>query len=139
MRITEEEYRRIMAGRMTAAERAASARLFVVPIKVVSEANMHEHWRVKYQRKNAQQLEVKIAFHQAAQERTIKRPRRVILRRVGMKKLDSDNLAGSFKHVQDAIARLLRVDDGDDVITWHYEQRAIGRREFRVEVQFEYL
>lgn len=138
MRITEEEYQAIMAARAEKARVKEPPRLFVIPLKVISEANYHEHWRARHQRKKAQQLAVKIAFHQALQGKKIKRPRRVIMRRIGMRKLDSDNLAGAFKHCQDEIARLLRIDDGDDAITWHYEQRALHKRQFWIEVQFEY-
>ena len=38
------------------------------------------------------------------------------------RKLDRDNLVGSFKWLQDAIAWSLQVDDGDDRIEWQYAQ-----------------
>jgi hypothetical protein len=37
--------------------------------------------------------------------------------------MDSDNLAGAFKALRDAVAALLDVDDGTDRIRWHYRQK----------------
>ena len=39
------------------------------------------------------------------------------------RRLDSDNLAGGFKPLRDAIARWLGVDDSDSVIEWAYGQQ----------------
>ena len=36
--------------------------------------------------------------------------------------LDSDNLVGSFKHVRDAIAAKIGIDDNDPRIEWHCHQ-----------------
>jgi hypothetical protein len=36
--------------------------------------------------------------------------------------LDADNNAASFKHFQDAIAESLGFDDGDERVTWQYQQ-----------------
>jgi crossover junction endodeoxyribonuclease RusA len=40
------------------------------------------------------------------------------------RKLDTDNLAGSAKHIRDGIADALGVDDGSDRYTWRYGQEA---------------
>lgn len=59
----------------------------------------------------------------ASRHRIPKPPVSVVLCRLGPKLLDSDNLAGSFKHVQDAVARFLGVDDGDvKAVRWLYTQ-----------------
>ncbi len=65
-------------------------------------------------------------------------PVRVALVRVGGKRLDPDNLAGSFKAVQDEVARFLSVDDGDRRrVRWCYRQRPARDGEVRgVEVRF---
>lgn len=46
----------------------------------------------------------------------------ISLVRQSRRKLDSDNLAGSFKPLRDAIAATLRVDDADPRLEWNYEQ-----------------
>jgi hypothetical protein len=52
------------------------------------------------------------------------RPVRVRLTRCGGKRLDKDNLARSFKAVQDVLAEWLGVDDGDPrAVRWSYKQR----------------
>jgi len=38
------------------------------------------------------------------------------------KQLDSDNLAGGFKPLRDAIARSFGLDDSDSIIEWEYGQ-----------------
>lgn len=110
------------------------ATVFVsIPVRLVSEANMREHWATKHRRKKQQQGVVKLMFltHKVPQPPVV-----VAMTRVGARKLDPDNLAGSFKHVQDAMADILGVDDGDESkVTWHYAQR-IGRRgEYAVEIE----
>lgn len=42
--------------------------------------------------------------------------------RFGGRSLDSDNLAGAFKHGRDFIARMLGVDDADPRLRWQYGQ-----------------
>jgi len=55
-------------------------------------------------------------------------PVRVTLVRVGGRRLDPDNLAASWKSVQDAVARFLSVDDGDTArVHWTYRQQPGGK------------
>lgn len=51
--------------------------------------------------------------------------------RVGPRRLDDDNCAGACKHVRDAIAKELGIDDGSPELRWVYEQ-AKGRYGVRV-------
>ena len=46
----------------------------------------------------------------------------ISLVRFGRRPLDSDNLAGSQKHLRDAIAASLGIDDGDSRIRWECGQ-----------------
>lgn len=94
----------------------------LIPIRTVSEANQREHWAKKHRRNKDQQEAV--AYALLARWRFLpKPPVVVVLRRLGPRLLDSDNLAGSFKHVQDAVARFLGVDDGDvKAVRWLYTQ-----------------
>lgn len=62
----------------------------------------------------------------------------ITLTRVGARMLDPDNLANSFKAVQDAIAKRLGIDDGDQSkVRWVYEQRATGKHQYGLEVKIE--
>jgi len=103
-------------------------------LRVVSEANQREHWAAKNRRKKAQQQRVAVELC-AVRDALPKPPLRVRLTRIGPRVLDTDNLAGSFKHVQDGIARHFGVDDGDGSIRWEYDQSAIGKHQYAVVVE----
>lgn len=109
---------------------------FYVPIRLYSEANMSEHWRKRNERKLAQQLEMHVSLTNVLAGHKIKLPCKVRMVRIGPKLLDKDNLAGSFKAVQDSIARTLGVDDGDrSKIDWEYDQVAIRERRYNLKIQ----
>ena len=55
------------------------------------------------------------------------------LLRIAPRKLDSDNLAAAFKGVRDGVADVLGIDDGDDRISWLYEQRRANAGDCRVD------
>ena len=107
-----------------------------MPIVLVSEANQREHWRTRHARKKTQQ---KIAAACLTIYGRIDRVRvdRVLITRMGGRKLDSDNLVGSGKHVRDAIARWLGIDDGDERITWSYAQESGPLKGVRVTFEEE--
>lgn len=108
---------------------------FQAPVKTVSEMNQREHWRVKHQRKLEQQTEMLIALQNNLVGRKVTFPCVVKLTRIGPRALDTDNLAGSLKHVQDSVARKLGVDDGDTTrVTWVYAQAPIRIREYAVRI-----
>lgn len=108
---------------------------FLAPVRVVSEANQREHWAAKMRRKNEQQELMAVAMQNALRGRRVELPCSVMLTRIGPKALDSDNLAGSFKHCQDAIARKLGADDGDtEKLTFTYSQAPVRVREYGVKV-----
>ena len=108
---------------------------FELPIKLVSEANVREHWskkakRAKEQRGLARMLTRGINL-------TWMFPYHVIITRYGpgSRKLDFDNLANSAKHVIDGIADALGVDDGDTTkITWEVKQER-GPYKVRIEIK----
>lgn len=107
---------------------------FYVPTKLVSEANMREHWAIKNKRKKSQQRAVELVW--LAQRIRVAPPVVVHLTRVGVRKLDSDNLAGSCKGVRDQIAKLIGVDDGDErKVRWEYSQRKGLPKEYGLEVR----
>jgi hypothetical protein len=89
------------------------------PLQLVSEANQRERWAERHRRKESQQEHMAMVLPMAGrlmQDATVTLIR---LERYG-RKMDADNNAGSFKHVQDAIADWLGVDDGR--LEWHYAQ-----------------
>ena len=110
--------------------------VFEVPVRLISESNQREHWRARHKRKKDQQEMVSAAWPRRAR---VSLPCVVTLTRVGPKRLDSDNLAGSFKHCQDFLAKLLKVDDGDVAnVMWQYKQEPVGKREYRLKVRIRY-
>jgi hypothetical protein len=124
-----------------------SARISVfVPVKLVSELNMREHWRVRWRRRTQQSQAVLYALAFGASRpcwmdtmmtgtgctpvpgKAWREPLTITLTRDGGNKLDSDNLASCFKAVRDGIARYYGVDDGDETkLTFAYKQRPGGR------------
>ena len=96
-------------------------------IKTVSEANQREHWRVRHERKKLQQSHFSVLWKYY--KPVINLPAEITFARHSCKELDSDNLAGAFKHVQDQLAKELGVDDGDGSVKWRYEQKRISNRE----------
>jgi hypothetical protein len=114
---------------------------FVVPIKTVSEANSHEHWRkrqtrAKVQRATAQHI---AAFELQGTGYTLldlPLPAVVTMTRISPRFLDSDNLQGSLKHVRDGLADWLRVDDKRaDVVAYECEQERGSPPGVRVELR----
>jgi hypothetical protein len=104
------------------------------PIKTVSEANQREHWRKKHDRKKSQQLDFTIFWRKA--KPAVELPARFVFTRYSCRLLDSDNLAGAFKHVRDQLAKEIGIDDGSDKLTFVYQQERISKREhyFTLEV-----
>lgn len=103
-----------------------------IPVRLVSEANMREHWAQRHKRKKLQQSATQWTLKG---KKPPKPPMDVFLTRVAPRFMDTDNLVGSFKHCQDAIAAWLGLDDGDKRIVWHYGQKKGGVREYALEVE----
>lgn len=53
-----------------------------------------------------------------------RRTRRLVVSLIGLRRrpLDDDNFNGACKHLRDAIAASLGIDDGDKRICWQYQQ-----------------
>lgn len=96
---------------------------FNLPCRVVSEANRRDHWSEICDRRNAQCENLRLAailFGISGWNQMI--PCIVTWTHVG-RKMDSDNLARSFKGLRDGLAELLCIDDGDPRVEWRYSQR----------------
>lgn len=92
-------------------------------IQVVSEANRRDHWAQRRKRRKAQTDTLALLMRNhvpPGPEHPDKY--RVTFTRYGYRKMDSDNLAGSFKGLRDWLAAWLGYDDGDDRLIWEYRQ-----------------
>lgn len=97
---------------------------FFLPVKTVSETNMWEHWGARYRRAKSQRTLARAATRDALETAGKMAPPYVVhMTRVASRKLDSDNLQASAKHIRDGIAEAIGVDDGrDDLVRWEYAQ-----------------
>jgi len=106
-------------------------------LRLVSEANAHEHWRKRQRRALVQHLAVEAylepMFPRAAF--AMPAPLVVTITRVGSRLMDSDNAVGSAKHVRDAVAKWLGRDDGPTCgVEWRVVQR---KGPYGVEIRIE--
>lgn len=90
---------------------------FWLPIKLESTANKRWHWARRSSHAKQQRQTARLIAHR------VEPPLVVLITRIGPRKLDSDNLAISAKHIRDGIADKLGVDDGDETkVRWEYAQ-----------------
>ena len=113
-----------------------------IPIKTVSEANMREHWSVKHKRVKAQHEAVKwmLGLELIKQDLLgkLKLPLKIGFTRIAPRKLDKDdNLNISFKAIRDQVAKTIGFNDGDDRVTWDYQQEK--GKEYAVKIRIEQL
>lgn len=111
----------------------------------VSEANEAEHWSNRAKRTEIQKQATLAAL--AAQLGGTTGPRLLAqhgrllvgLVRLGAQALDDDNLAGSLKHVRDAVAYWLRCNDNPGApVRWHTAQEPHKRYRLRPHVRIEF-
>lgn len=111
--------------------------IVTLPLKTISEANSHQHWRVRHRRAKGQRTIAALTLRAKALAfvRTYGASCIVTLTRLAPSKgLDSDNLAGSQKHIRDGIADALGIDDGDGRVVWRYRQERANHYAVRVEI-----
>jgi len=100
-------------------------------LKLVSEANQREHWAKKAKRaKRSRHAGYAYTLAEMGSSCGIpdKSHATVTITRIGVRKLDCDNLAGSAKALRDGIADALRVDDGSKRVKWRYQQETGGKK-----------
>jgi len=109
-----------------------------IPVKTVSEANNHAHWRYRARRARAQRHTTRLALSSHLARAAVALPCVVSLTRLSTRTLDDDNLRGSLKHVRDEVAAWLGVNDADPVVQYKYGQAVCkrGSEGVRVEVHF---
>lgn len=101
-------------------------------LHLVSEANAHEvHW---HRAKRAKQQHGVVGLVLRA-HRPVAAPCEVRITRLAPGTLDTDNLQGSAKHVRDAVALWLGVDDKDPRVTWHVGQERTKHYGARIAVR----
>lgn len=62
---------------------------------------------------------------------------RIVLMSLRRRLLDPDNLAGSTKHLQDAVCETIGIDDGDPRVEFEYRQvRTDGKQGVIVKIDF---
>ena len=99
-------------------------------LETKSEANQRCHWSVRHKRFKKQATQVVSAFipyrgllGYIGNEVTSGGRVRVSLTRVGARKLDPDNLAGSTKAVIDSLCNLMGVDDRCERLAFVWDQK----------------
>ena len=122
---------------------------FEMPIRLKSIANGSQgNWRgkafEKQRQKEAARIHTASALNGLAQfnallastgRSPIGPPTQIIITRIGKRKLDDDNLAYAAKAVRDGIAKAIGIDDGDDRLSWKYEQEIGKEYGVRVEIR----
>ena len=108
----------------------------VIPLKLVSVANLREHWAKRASRAKQHRLLAwaNLRGHSAPRVGKVA----VTLTRIAPRPLDSDNLSSSFKATRDGVADWLGVDDGSDLVTWNYAQRKGKPKEYAAEIVVEF-
>lgn len=125
---------------MTAAAQNWPLACVEIPVRTVSEANSHQHWRVRQRRAKTQRTTAKAVMAVTAGSMPSVAPLRgplvVRLTRIAPSRgLDSDNLPPSMKHVRDGIADWLGIDDRDPRVTWTYAQERGSPKHYAVRVE----
>lgn len=116
-----------------------------IPLRTVSEANAHTHWRERQKRAKGQRDAAGLFVLSEWQRRYGRRlagllavngigALAVTLTRIAPRALDSDNLAGSQKHVRDGVADALGINDRDPRVTWLYAQERGRKGEYAVRI-----
>ena len=100
-------------------------------LRLVSELNQHEHHWLRVKRAAAHHEAVTVHL---GPRRSPMPPAVVTITRLAPGSLDSDNLQGSAKHVRDAVAAWLGVDDRDPRVTWRVAQERTKRGVYGVRV-----
>lgn len=116
--------------------------LLIPGLRTVSELNMREHYQVKARRvrsqKNVVAKMLDTQFSPSFGTRCMKEWGRaaVTITRIAPGKLDvGDNLNSSGKHIRDAIALWLGIDDGSDLVEWRYGQEKSKPKQYSVRIE----
>lgn len=99
----------------------------VIPIRLISEANNHDHWGKKYRRQKEQQQRIKLEWLHLRPKITL--PCEIHLIRHGINLMDEDNYIHSCKAIRDQLADCITPGlapgqaDSNPKIKWIYSQK----------------
>lgn len=103
-------------------------KLYRLPIRIESVANLREHWTVKHKRNQAHRKAAIVI------PKGLPLPAIVYMTRIAPRALDDDNLVSAFKALRDGIAARFGLPDNHPDLTWHCAQRRGTPREYAAEV-----
>ena len=107
-----------------------------IPIKTVNPMNERAHWSKVYKRSKDEKRITLSLFRPPIELRSAKKFLVKIVR-IGPRPIDKDGAIASTKYVQDTIAHVLGIDDGDDErVDWQYG-REKGPYGVRIELRVE--
>lgn len=104
---------------------AAPGRIVCVYIPIVTRSVLNESGSTKWKSKRDAHVRGKVAriVGPVLEAHGLKhRPCTVVLTRVSVGHLDTDNLAGALKRSRDGVSDAIGIDDGDASITWAVDQ-----------------
>lgn len=96
--------------------------------------NVREHWSKRAKRAKKHRGDAKWLCKEANPPPL---PVAITLTRLGVRKLDDDNLRPALKSIRDGIADAYGVEDNDPRIVWHYGQETCKRGGCGVRVKIE--
>lgn len=131
LRWSDQEFEewRLRKGRHATPKAVLSS--LTIPLQLPSLANQSVHPLKRWRQGRAQKKAVLAALTPYLRP---KLPAVITLTRFGPRKLDTDNLAMSFKAARDQIAAWIGVDDGSDLYVWRYEQEKAKDYAIRIDV-----
>lgn len=107
-----------------------------IPVRLVNGLNLSEHWAARARRAKTQRSAAQLAMRtrsgwleECAMRRHIADGGRlsVTIVRRGGRRMDSDGLIASAKHVRDGVADWIGIDDGDERVAWRVVQGSAPR------------
>lgn len=110
----------------------------VLPLRIVSVANLREHWAKKASRTKTHRLTAWAELRRAGAAPG-RDPLRITLTRIAPRQLDTDNLSSAFKACRDGVADWLGCADNHPSLTWVCAQRKGKPKEYAAEVLVESL
>ncbi len=109
---------------------------FTASIRLVSEANIHEHWATTAKRVKEQRRWI---YVHARKHMPVPLPCIVTMTRIAPRELDDDNAVRSCKAIRDELALLMGIDDRDPRVHWRVRQAKGSAKQYGVRVQIELM
>lgn len=96
--------------------------VLTAPIRTVSEANQRNAWGTRKRASSQRQTLGMILRTHTFKPGSLATPLALRFVRIAPRRLDSDNLARAMKALRDELCRWLGYDDGDERLTFTYDQ-----------------